>query len=177
MVMEPTTDWRIAPRLTFHTRRRTLLRAGLGALVLGVTACQGNESATVQSPHPLEPIVLGTDMLVTQYTAVLSAHPDLSQRLEPLLANHHAHLTELRRVAPSVVLPSGSSVGASIPPSTSETLAPSPTDAATALQELRAAEEEGVRAARAACLADEGVYAPLLGSIAACRVTHLEALA
>ncbi len=55
--------------------------------------------------------------------------------------------------------------------------ASAPDDQGAALTALRTAEQAGQADASTACLAAAAGYAALLGSIAACRATHVEVLA
>ena len=122
------------------------------------------------SAHPLTPVVAGTVALADRYQATITALPALAARLQPLAADHRAHLDALR-AAMGVASPSPAPSGA-IDPSAS--VAPDP---ATALAALRTAEQTGQADAARACLAAAAEYAALLGSIAACRATHVEVLA
>jgi hypothetical protein len=100
----------------------------------------------------------------------MEAFPDLAEQLQPLLADHRAHLDAVRR-AMGVPNPSGSPSAAA-----SGSVTPEP-DQDSARTALRTAEQTGQSDATAACLAAVAEYAPLLGSIAACRATHVEVLA
>ena len=122
------------------------------------------------TPHPLAPTLAGTLALIDRYQATMAAHPDLGARLQPLLADHQAHLDALRTAMGGTASPSGSPAAAS--PSTSVAA-----DAPGAVAALRAAEQAGQSEAAGACLAAPPGYAPLVGSIAACRATHAEVLA
>ena len=153
--------------------RRTVLTglAGVGvAVVLGGCWPAKDKPAARPTPHPLAPVVAGTLALIDRYQATTATYPDLDIRLEPLLADHRAHLDALRK---AIGTPSPSpSATASASPSAS--VAPDPAGSVAA---LRAAEQTGQADAAAACLAAAPDYAPLLGSIAACRATHAEVLA
>ena len=99
--------------------------------------------------------------LAAAYDRLIVTRPDLTDRLTPLSANHKAHIAELSRLIES-----------SPPPS-----APASAPAAEGtLSELRTAEQEAQRTAAALARTGPGDRAALLGSIAACRATHAEAL-
>jgi hypothetical protein len=76
-------------------------------------------------------------------------------------------------LATDMALPT-SSVSPQAPPSASA--AGVPPQPPAALAALLTAEKAGVKAASDACLAAPGWRAPLLGSIAACRASHLDLL-
>jgi hypothetical protein len=150
----------------------------LGALVgttvgAALAGCwpKSDPPASRPSPHPLTSAVAGTLALIDRYQATLAAYADLGTRLQPLLADHLAHSDALRQAmgVPSPTASPAASAGASasVPPD----------DQAGALAALRTAEEAGQAAATTACLSAAPEYAPLLGSIAACRATHAEVLA
>jgi hypothetical protein len=154
------------------TRRAVLTGlAGAGtALALGGCWPKKDGPAARPTPHPLTPVVAGTVGLIDRYQAALAAHSDLGTRLQPLLDEHRKHLDALREAmgtpSPSASATASASASASVAP-----------DPAGALAALHAAEQSGQTEAAAACLAAAADYAPLLGSIAACRATHVEVLA
>jgi hypothetical protein len=84
-----------------------------------------------------------------------------------------------RAASPRAASPGAASPGAASPGAASPGAAPSgaPADARGTLAALRAGEVGGRRAAAGACLAAPAERAALLGSIAAARATHAEALA
>jgi len=131
---------------TGHTRR-TVLAAG---------ACVTTT---------LQPVLDEALALAAAYDRAAAAQPGLASRLTPLAEDHRAHAAELARTlgtaAPSAAAPSASAA------------APAATDV---LAELRAAERAAQKTAAAACTAAPAPRAALVGSIAACRATHAEAL-
>jgi hypothetical protein len=148
---------------------------GLAGTVAGaaLAGCwpKSDKPAAHPTPHPLTPVAAGTQALLDRYQATIAGYPDLADRLQPLLADHRAHLDALRR---AMGLPA-SSASATAPASASA----SPSVAADqdgALTALKDAEKAGQTAAATACLAAAAGHAPLLGSIAACRATHGEVL-
>lgn len=117
-------------------------------------------------PDPLRPMVDESLGLAAAHRASATAHPELADRLGPIAEAHTAHATELARV-----------IGVAVP--STPVAAPSTTpaaDPAGALAALRDLEKVGQRTATAACAAAPAERAALLGSIAAARATHQEAL-
>jgi hypothetical protein len=154
------------------TSRRAVLASVVGAgagVALG--GCWGSgKPPGPPKPHPLAPTLAGVQAMVDRYQATVAAYPDLEQRLQPLLADHQAHLDAVRR-AMGTPSPSAS-------PSASASEAPSVApDQAGAVAALKTAEQTGQADATKACLAAPAEYAALIGSIAACRATHVEVLA
>jgi len=144
---------------------------GLAGTVAGaaLAGCWPNSTRkpSPPSPHPLTPALGGTQALVDRYQATIAGYPDLADRLQPLLADHQAHLAALRK-AMGLPAPSAS---ASVPATASGAA-----DQDAAVAALKAAEQSGRTEAVTACLAAPATHAPLLGSIAACRATHVEVL-
>lgn len=99
--------------------------------------------------------------LAAAYQANAAAHPDLADRLGPIAEAHTAHATELARV-----------IGVALPTA----VATPATDPGGTLTTLRALEKTAQQSATAACAAASAERAALLGSIAAARATHQEAL-
>lgn len=159
--------------------RRTVLRAALvgtvGTLVL--TGCDRSAPAQVRKiADPLNPLYRDTAALLARYESIMTARPDLAARLTPLRDAHREHLRALaREIGPNLDSPSpaspspAASAGGSV-------AAEAPADAGSALATLRDAEKAAAAAARAACLAGPSYRAALLGSIAAARASHVEAL-
>lgn len=104
--------------------------------------------------------------LAAAYRASATAHPDLADRLTPIADTHTAHATELARVV-------GVTLGSA---PTADPSATVPAEPAAALAGLRAREKAAQQSATAACTAAPAERAALLGSIAAARATHQEAL-
>ncbi len=153
--------------------RRTVLRAGallaLGGAAAPLTGCGLFDREDPPTPDPLAPLVEESLRLAAGLRAAATAHPDLSARLVPLAEAHEAHATELTRVI-GTPAPSGTAT-----PTASPSSGP-PADQATTLTALRKAERAGRDTATQACAAAPAERAALLGSIAAARATHLEAL-
>jgi hypothetical protein len=149
------------------------------ALFGGTAALAGCSKPSPQKvvPHPDVAVLLGAiateEQLIALYESTRKSHPELSRRIDPLLAHHREHLTVLRRHyrpgtasgndAEDTGSPAGR-VGASSAPGGSRR---------QALAALRAAE----RKAAAARTADMARAAPgmaqLFASIAACETGHL----
>jgi hypothetical protein len=144
---------------------------GAGALALGavitpaaLTGCSdGGGDVEIPGAAMLADVIAATADLVGRYDAVIAAYPALTTRLTPIRDGHRAHLAAL------------TSTLARKPPAASPQQAPEGGQAA-ALSNLAAAEKSGRADAVAACLAAPTRLAPLLGSIAAARASHQEAL-
>ncbi|MFI5833308.1 hypothetical protein ACIA5A_06480 [Micromonospora sp. NPDC051300] len=150
-----------------------MLRAGalvaLGGAAVPLTGCDLLDRHDEPSPpDALEPLVAEALALEAQHRAAAAATPALAGRLTPIADAHRAHADELRRVigrpAPSGT-PSASPSG------------PPATDPDAAIAGLRKAEQQGRTNAAKACAGAPPERAALLGSIAAARATHVEALA
>jgi hypothetical protein len=170
-----------------YTRRKVLGTAG-GA-VLSVTALSAcglfdDHDEQTKTADPLQPVLAAALSLAAAYDRAALAQPGLSARLAPLAADHRAHAAELARLIGEPV----PSAATSAPPAATSaplttTSAPLTTtsapltaaDAAT-IAALREAERSAQKAAAAACRGAAAARAALLGSIAACRATHAEAL-
>ncbi|WBB82373.1 hypothetical protein O7606_11215 [Micromonospora sp. WMMD882] len=154
---------------TGHSRRKAL-RAGaflaLGTATASVTACGLlDRNDPPPPPDPLEPLVTGALDLEARHRAAIAADPALAGRLTPVADAHRAHATELA-AAIGVALPSTAGSGATVPPG----------DTAAVLVALREAEEQGRARAATLCADAPADRATLVGSIAAARATHVEAL-
>ncbi|MEU7845422.1 hypothetical protein AB0B39_31150 [Micromonospora sp. NPDC049114] len=164
---------RTTPRdqVSGHNRRK-LLRTGallaLGCAAAPLTGCDlfDRDDEPAPPPDPLRPMVDEALGLAAAYRAGAAAHPDLADRLGPIAETHTAHATELARVI-------GVTLGSAPAADPSATAATEPADALAA---LRAREKTAQQSATAACAAAPAERAALLGSIAAARATHQEAL-
>lgn len=152
--------------------RRAVLRAGallaLGGAAAPLTGCEllDRDTAPDPLPDPLEPLVTGALDLAARHRAALGADPGLADRLTLIADAHQAHATELARVI-GMTLPSA-------PPGVPPAIGAD--DRADALAALRDAEQQGREAAAKACADAPAERAALVGSIAAARATHVEAL-
>ncbi|MFG1843310.1 hypothetical protein ACGFH8_33325 [Micromonospora sp. NPDC049175] len=153
-----------------HSRRK-LLRAGallaLGGAAAPLTGCDlfDRDDQPAPPPDPLRPMVDESLALAAAYQAGAAAHPDLAARLGPIAEAHTAHATELARV-----------IGVALPSTVATPTTAPAADPAGALAALRALEKTAQKSATAACASASAERAALLGSIAAARATHQEAL-
>ncbi|MGR6317901.1 hypothetical protein Q2K19_03360 [Micromonospora soli] len=148
-----------------------MLRAGalvaLGGAAVPLTGCDpfGRDDEP-PAPDPLEPLAAESAALEARHRAAVAAAPALTERLTAIADAHRAHVEELRRVIGRAA-PSGTPAG---------TPSAAATDPDGLLAELREAEQQGRDNAAKACAAAPAERAALLGSIAAARATHVEAL-
>jgi hypothetical protein len=156
--------------------RRTVLRLAVGTALGAVTAlgldgcaADGPEPEWISGPDPLSALRTATLRLAGLYEATIAAQPTLASRLGPLYDDHRAHAAALAR---ELALPADSN--APTPGGRADT--DSSGGPADALAALLAAEKAAVTEATDACLAAPDWRVPLLGSIAACRASHVEAL-
>ncbi|MFC6017340.1 hypothetical protein ACFP2T_14120 [Plantactinospora solaniradicis] len=155
--------------------RRDVVRAtALVALVGATGSLTGcglfdNEPDPPPAPDPLAPLIGGALDLAARYEAAIAAFPELDGPLRPVAEAHRAHAAELARVT-GTALPS-----ATVAPSTSAG-DPGAGTAATALGQLREAEQQGREAAAKACTEAPANRSALVGSITAARASHLEVL-
>lgn len=157
--------------------RRALLAAGGASLAGAATGCGWFRPGTEPDPpDPLEPLLAVTRDLAGRYARTMVRHPDLADRLAPVLDTHTAHVTALLETIgrPELATPSPRpSPGAPASP----TPAAIPPDQDDAVDQLRSLEEEALVVAREACLAAPVERIELLGSLCAARASHLEVLA
>ncbi|WP_250001689.1 hypothetical protein [Actinoplanes sp. M2I2] len=154
--------------VTGHSRRRVLGLGAAGLGAAGLTGCGLFDDDPEPPPvaDPLQPLLDEATTLAAAYDRAIVSQPGLAARLTPLADDHRAHATELARLigaAPPSAAPSGA---ASAPAD----------DAARTIAALRAAEQAAQKSAVAACRSAPAGRAALVGSIAACRATHAEAL-
>lgn len=169
---------RVPPHRTpLSCSRRALLVGIAGTSFAGaLSGCSALRTASEPPPapvDPLAPLLAATAQLVERHQAVITAHPELADRLGPLHATHVAHVAALSKLVRPVDLAPASppDSGASARPTT---YWPETTRSADeAVSALRIAEQEAQTEAETACLAAPAERAPLLGSIAAARATHV----
>jgi hypothetical protein len=145
--------------------RRRLLAVAVGAAALGGCSIFDDRPDRPPAPDPAQPVLDEAVALAAAYDRAGVSQPRLARRLAPLAADHHAHIAELSRVL-GTPAPSAS---ASAPPA-------DPGDTRAVLDGLRAAEQAAQRTASSVCRRAPAARAALLGSIAACRASHAEAL-
>ncbi len=160
-----------------------MLGIGLGtAIAVAIGTGLGGCDLAGARPEPLGPDAL-TDfyaqavVLADRYDATIAAHQALAARLQPLRDAHRAHVAALAR---ELALPETPASG--FPPRARATAAggpasPVPAEPGAAMATLAAAEKAAARLAVDACLSAPSWRTALLGSIAACRSSHLEVLA
>jgi hypothetical protein len=107
-------------------------------------------------------------VLAARHDAAIAAQPDLTARLTPLRDAHRDHAAAIGRALADSAGPAAS--GSPVPPSSA------PLDRARLLKTLAADERAAAERAAAQCLVAPAYRAPLLGTIAACRASHAEAL-
>ncbi len=146
-----------------HTRRRVLGASGALAGLVTLSGCGlfGDDEEPPKGPDALQPVLDEALALASAYDRVILADQSLSERLTPLSQAHRAHAAELARVI-GTTLPSGAASAAA--------------GGADTVAGLRTAELAAQKTAVAACKAAPAGRAALVGSIAAARATHAEAL-
>lgn len=155
--------------------RRTVLAGGLvsGAAVgaaVALAGCQLGDQDD-KKPDPLEPVLTGTLALKATYDATVARYAQLSTRLVHLRADHDAHIAAL-----NAALGRTGSGKPSRSASPSVPAAPVPDTVDAAMSALATAEKQAQQSVTAACLTAPDRHATLLGSIAACRATHVAVL-
>ncbi|WP_250027219.1 hypothetical protein [Paractinoplanes maris] len=154
---------------TRHSRRRVLgTVAGLGAAGLAGCGLFDDDPEPPRVPDPLQPLLDEAIALAASYDRAIVTQPGLAARLAPLADDHRAHATELARLI-------GQALPSTGPASAPAASAPAEAAAQT-VATLRAAEQAAQKSAVTACKAAPPERAALVGSIAACRATHAEAL-
>jgi hypothetical protein len=143
-----------------HTRRRVLGAGGAlaGLVTLGGCGLFGDDPEPPPAPDALQPVLDEALALATAYERLVLTRAEL----KPFGEAHRAHAAELAKVI-GVTLPAGSA-------------APSAAAAPATPAALRKAEQAAQKTAAAACKAAPAARAALVGSIAAARATHAEAL-
>jgi len=145
------------------TRRRVLGMAatGLGGAALsGCGLFGGDDTPSGAGDAAVRPLLTEAVALAGAYDKAAAAQPDLAARLKPLADDHRAHASALAEL-----------IGKSVPAA-----APAAIGSGDVLAGLRAAEQTAQRNAVTACKQAPAERAALIGSIAACRATHAEAL-
>ena len=169
-----------------------MLAASAALPLIAVTGCKG-VGALATPPVPgadvglLKTAIAGEQLMIARYEAVLApAHRSaggLASILEPLLAEHHAHLAQLRS---RLIVPAGAATASSPPasqPATrrGEPAAPRkpvvPATPSAAIAFLRAAEQVASNALLERLGVAPASLAQLLASISASEATHAAILA
>ena len=147
--------------------RRGFLVGVLGLAGLGLTACDLLGDDTVEPeppPQGLVSLLAATGVLADSYDTTIAAVPTLSDRLTPIRDAHRAHVQALAQALRAPSPKPGASRGV-VPP-----------DPPLALAALLASEKAAREDAFTECLDAPARYAPLVGSIAAARASHVEVL-
>jgi len=156
-------------------RRRQFLAASATTLPIfaAVSACR--RPAVLDGPPPLSPdvralfaAVAAEENLVSLYTRTMAAYSALGPTLAPLLAEHWAHLAQLRA---RIIEPPGKTV-----PDKVTSKPPIPDTTAAAVARLRTAEQAAVTAQLRRLAGASPSLAQLYASIAASEATHISAL-
>jgi hypothetical protein len=126
------------------------------------------DDSTPAPPDALQPLLTEALALAAALDAAALAQPVLVRRLTALAADHRAHIAELYRIV-GTPAPSAPAAGPSSPAGPAG-------DASALLKQLRSASQAATRTAATACATAPAGRAMLVGSIAACRATHAEAL-
>jgi hypothetical protein len=156
--------------------RRQLLAASPAALplFLALSGCQRPAALSAPPPLPDRTVMLlhavtAEQNLIALYRRAASAHAGLGRGLAPLLAEHQAHLDQLRS---RVIEPPGHRVPG--PAATAPAIAATPDGA---LRQLRRAEQTAVATLLSRLGGASPSLAQLYASIAAAESTHVIALA
>jgi hypothetical protein len=155
--------------------RRAVIAA---AAVLPLAALSGCDGVDVlgQPPSPapdvglLRAAIAAEQVMIARYDAVLGGAPSLAA-LEPLLAEHRAHLAQLRS---RLIVPAGSASPS--PPATPASAGAVPRDPAAAVAFLRAAEQAAATALLGRLRNAPASLAQLFASISASEATHVPVL-
>jgi hypothetical protein len=166
-----------------HPTRRVMLAAAAMLPLAAVSSCDGVDVLAAPPPPAPEVTVLreaiaGEQLLVTWYSAVLrdarnagGSPAGLTAVLEPLLAQHRAHLSQLKS---RLVVPAGS---AASPSPTRRAATPTVPGAGSAgVAFLRDAEQAAAAAMLDRLRSAPGSLAQLYASISASEATHVPVL-
>jgi hypothetical protein len=157
---------RVVTAVNGHTRRGVLGVAAGTVIVASTTGCSAfGDDPEPDKPDALQPVLDEALALAGTLDRAAVAVPGLATRLSPLAADHRAHAAELSRV-----------IGKPVPTPGTSSAAPATTDQAALLKQLRSAVQAAQRTAAAAGRRAPTGRAALVGSIAACRASHAEAL-
>ncbi|TGZ12751.1 lipoprotein [Streptomyces sp. S816] len=154
-----------------RVRRRTLLASAAGAALLA--GCTSGADSGGDDPSATEraraQAAADSATLLGRYDAVLTAFPDLAERLRPLRTEVAAHAAAFREGTTPTATPSGSPSPSASP---TPTPVPVPASAKDALASLAAA-ERALADRRAKALLDvPGESARLLAATAAAGAAH-----
>lgn len=170
--------------------RRVVLAAAATLPLAAVSGCAGADVlAAPPSPAPgvtlLREAIAAEQLMITQYTAVLreaggaartaagGSRSALTAALQPLLAEHRAHLAQLRS---RLVIPAGSAANPVPPRRRPPAAASVPATASAGVTFLRAAEQAAAVAMLGRLRGAPPSLAQLFASIGASEATHVPAL-
>jgi hypothetical protein len=157
---------RVVTAVNGHTRRGVLGVAASTVIVASTTGCSVfGDDPEPEKPDALQPVLDEARTLAATLDRAAVAVPGLAGRLSPLAADHRAHAAELSRV-----------IGTPVPTLGASSAAPATAEPAALLKQLRSAVQAAQRTAAAAARQAPAARAALVGSIAACRASHAEAL-
>jgi hypothetical protein len=157
--------------------RRSVLTASLTAPLLAAAGCGAPTAAKPPAGSDvaiLRAAIAAKKVMISLYLAVRALHPELSGRLDPLLADNNAHLAELQR---RLIEPAHRSSGRTGGRSPSPSPPPGYGSPVAALAALRSAERTAAAVHVGQLRTVTPSLAQLLASIAACEATHAAALA
>ncbi|GIM89479.1 hypothetical protein Ato02nite_012720 [Paractinoplanes toevensis] len=147
-----------------------MLGAGLALTSLGGCGLFSHDPDPPTPVDALQPVLDEALALAIAYDRAILSLPAVADRLSPLAADHRAHAAELVTL---IGRTSPTSAAASGPALTTPSAGAS---ADEVIAGFRTAEQSALKTAVAACKATTAVRAGSVGSIAACRATHVEAL-
>jgi outer membrane murein-binding lipoprotein Lpp len=156
---------RVVTAVDGHTRRGFLGAVAGTAIVASTTGCSAFDDPDPDKPDALQPLLDEALTLAATFDRAAVAVPALAARLTPLAADHRAHAAELTRV-----------IGKPAPTPGASSAAPGTAEPVALLKQLRAAVKAAQRTAATAGRQAPAERAALVGSIAACRAAHAEAL-
>ncbi len=160
--------------------RRVVLAAS-AALPLLLAGCKGLAVLGAPPAPPagvalLQDAISAEQLMIARYEASIRAlggsAPDLLPVLRPLLAQHRAHLAQLRS---RLVIPAGAAAAASPAPAPRPSAVPA--GPGQAVEFLQAAERAAAARLLRQLLTAPPSLAQLMASISACEATHVPVLA
>ena len=160
------------------TRRVVLAAAALLPLA-AVSGCEGADVLATPPSPPADVVTLreaigAEQLMITHYTAVLhgaGSAGSLAAALDPLLAEHRAHLAQLRS---RLIVPAGSKASPATP--RGQTPAPAPSGVSAGVAFLRTAEQDSATAMQERLRGAPSSLAQLFASIGASEATHVPVL-
>jgi len=158
--------------------RRVVLAAAAMLPLAAVSGCDGADVlSTPPSPAPdvvtLREAIAAEQLMITHYSAVLhdaGAAGSLAAALDPLLAEHRAHLVQLRS---RLIVPSGGPAAPRTRPTPAATVPATPSGGVAF---LRTAEQAAATAMLSRLIGAPASLAQLFASIGASEATHVPVL-